>query len=72
MQNFIAKNDEKAGLFARLKQGLKRTSGQLGEGVGRLFLGKKEIDEVNNYVRHWDAYKGKVEEDSLKYTRLAK
>jgi fused signal recognition particle receptor len=38
-------SDSKEGLFTRLKKGLKRTSHQLGDGVGRLFLGKKEIDD---------------------------
>jgi fused signal recognition particle receptor len=33
------------GLFARLKAGLKRTSSSFNEGVGNLFLGKKEIDD---------------------------
>jgi fused signal recognition particle receptor len=33
-----------AGLFARLKRGLSRTSNQLASGVGNLFLGRKEID----------------------------
>lgn len=36
---------KKPGLFARLKSGLKRTSSQFGEGLGNLFLGKKEIDD---------------------------
>jgi fused signal recognition particle receptor len=35
---------ETPGLFARLRQGLSRTSNQLASGVGRLFLGRKEID----------------------------
>lgn len=30
--------------FARLKAGLTQTTHQLGEGIGRIFLGKKEID----------------------------
>jgi fused signal recognition particle receptor len=33
-----------AGVFNRLRQGLSRTSDQLAAGVGRLFLGRKEID----------------------------
>jgi fused signal recognition particle receptor len=37
--------DTKAGLFSRLKKGLQRTSSQLGDGVGRILLGKKEIDD---------------------------
>jgi fused signal recognition particle receptor len=32
------------GVFNRLRQGLNRTSNQLAAGVGRLFLGRKEID----------------------------
>ncbi|WP_339671254.1 signal recognition particle-docking protein FtsY [Dasania marina] len=36
--------EKKAGLFSRLKAGLKRTSGSLGSGLGNLFLGKKQID----------------------------
>jgi fused signal recognition particle receptor len=35
----------KVSLFARLKQGLSRTSNQLTEGFASLFLGKKEIDD---------------------------
>ena len=35
---------ETPGLFTRLRQGLSRTSNQLASGVGRLFLGRKEID----------------------------
>jgi fused signal recognition particle receptor len=33
----------KEGLFARLKRGLSKTRHQLGDGIGRLLLGKKEI-----------------------------
>lgn len=33
-----------SGVFSRLRQGLSRTSNQLAAGVGRLFLGRKEID----------------------------
>ena len=33
------------GFFARIKQGLKRTSGQLAEGLSNVFLGKREIDD---------------------------
>lgn len=36
--------ERKAGLFSRLKAGLKRTSNNLGAGLGNLFLGKKQID----------------------------
>jgi fused signal recognition particle receptor len=43
-----APRDEKPeagpGVFSRLKQGLSRTSGQLAAGVGKLLLGRKEID----------------------------
>jgi fused signal recognition particle receptor len=35
----------KAGLFARLKAGLRRTSSNFSEGLGNLFLGKKVIDD---------------------------
>ncbi|WP_213878429.1 signal recognition particle-docking protein FtsY [Pseudomonas sp. dw_358] len=35
----------KAGFFARLKQGLAKTSASLGEGMASLFLGKKAIDD---------------------------
>ncbi|WP_426142225.1 signal recognition particle-docking protein FtsY [Pseudomonas sp. DWP3-1-2] len=35
----------KAGFFARLKQGLSKTSASLGEGMASLFLGKKVIDD---------------------------
>jgi fused signal recognition particle receptor len=36
---------EKPGLFARLKRGLAKTRHQLGDGIGRLLLGKKEISQ---------------------------
>ncbi|MEY4588036.1 MAG: signal recognition particle-docking protein FtsY [Pseudomonadota bacterium] len=36
---------EKLGFFARIKQGLARTSSQFAEGLGNLFLGKKAIDD---------------------------
>ena len=35
----------KTGFFARLKQGLSKTSASLGEGMASLFLGKKVIDD---------------------------
>ncbi|MFJ3051625.1 signal recognition particle-docking protein FtsY [Pseudomonas nitroreducens] len=35
----------KPGFFARLKQGLSKTSASLGEGMASLFLGKKAIDD---------------------------
>ena len=40
------KSDEsgKPGLLARFKRGLSKTRHQLGDGIGRLLLGKKEID----------------------------
>jgi fused signal recognition particle receptor len=37
--------DTKAGFFARLKQGLAKTSSSIGEGMASLFLGKKAIDD---------------------------
>ncbi len=37
--------EEKAGLFSRLKNGLSRTRSGLTEGIGDLVLGKKEIDD---------------------------
>lgn len=36
---------KKAGFFARIKQGLSRTSTQFSEGLGNLLLGKKAIDD---------------------------
>src|SRR5690606_2780651 len=36
---------EKTGFFARLKEGLSKTSASLGEGMASLFLGKKAIDD---------------------------
>ncbi|WP_025112093.1 signal recognition particle-docking protein FtsY [Pseudomonas sp. H1h] len=35
----------KAGFFARLKQGLSKTSASIGEGMASLFLGRKTIDD---------------------------
>jgi fused signal recognition particle receptor len=35
----------KPGFFARIKQGLSRTSNNFAEGLGNLFLGKKNIDD---------------------------
>jgi fused signal recognition particle receptor len=35
-----------AGFFARLKQGLSKTSASIGEGMASLFLGKKVIDDL--------------------------
>lgn len=40
-----AKENGKLGFFARLKQGLAKTSASLGEGMASLFLGKKAIDD---------------------------
>ncbi len=39
------KEQKKPGFFARLKQGLSRTSTQFSEGLGTLLLGKKAIDD---------------------------
>lgn len=36
---------EKSGFFARIKQGLSRTSSQFAEGLGNLFLGRKTLDD---------------------------
>src|SRR5690606_31996714 len=36
---------EKAGFFARIKQGLSRTSNNFADGLGNLFLGRKTIDD---------------------------
>lgn len=40
-----AAEPSKLGFFARLKQGLSKTSASLGEGMASLFLGKKAIDD---------------------------
>lgn len=40
-----AEEPTKDGLFARFKRGLSKTRHQLGDGIGRLLLGKKEIDQ---------------------------
>ncbi|WP_433768503.1 signal recognition particle-docking protein FtsY [Pseudomonas putida] len=37
--------ETKTGFFARLKQGLSKTSASIGEGMASLFLGKKAIDD---------------------------
>ena len=37
--------ESKIGFFARLKQGLSKTSASIGEGMASLFLGKKAIDD---------------------------
>ncbi len=41
----VEEKASKEGFFSRLKQGLKRTSSSFSEGMGALFLGKKEIDD---------------------------
>ncbi|RJG12494.1 signal recognition particle-docking protein FtsY [Pseudomonas cavernicola] len=41
----VSSEETKAGFFARLKQGLSKTSANLGEGMASLFLGKKAIDD---------------------------
>ncbi len=40
-----ASEPSRIGFFARLKQGLSKTSASLGEGMASLFLGKKAIDD---------------------------
>ncbi|WP_018928693.1 signal recognition particle-docking protein FtsY [Pseudomonas umsongensis] len=41
----VRTEETKAGFFARLKQGLSKTSASIGEGMASLFLGKKTIDD---------------------------
>jgi fused signal recognition particle receptor len=41
----VPATQERPGFFARLKQGLSKTSASLGEGMASLFLGKKAIDD---------------------------
>lgn len=41
----VRTEETKAGFFARLKQGLSKTSASIGEGMASLFLGKKVIDD---------------------------
>ncbi|MBV6827009.1 signal recognition particle-docking protein FtsY [Pseudomonas sp. PD9R] len=41
----VRTEESKAGFFARLKQGLSKTSASIGEGMASLFLGKKAIDD---------------------------
>jgi fused signal recognition particle receptor len=41
----VRTEESKAGFFARLKQGLSKTSASIGEGMASLFLGKKLIDD---------------------------
>jgi fused signal recognition particle receptor len=46
MAEGVASEDQsRQGFFKRLKRGLEKTSSSFTEGMGRLFLGKKEIDE---------------------------
>ncbi|MEH6499980.1 MAG: signal recognition particle-docking protein FtsY [Pseudoalteromonas distincta] len=40
-----AKPEEPKGFFARMKQGLSKTSVNLGDGMANLFLGEKDIDD---------------------------
>ncbi|WDY58316.1 signal recognition particle-docking protein FtsY [Pseudomonas sp. PSKL.D1] len=41
----VAAEPSKPGFFARLKQGLSKTSASIGEGMASLFMGKKAIDD---------------------------
>ncbi|MGE7994235.1 signal recognition particle-docking protein FtsY [Pseudomonas sp. NPDC089554] len=41
----VATEANKPGFFARLKQGLSKTSASIGEGMASLFMGKKAIDD---------------------------
>ncbi|WP_046487831.1 signal recognition particle-docking protein FtsY [Pseudomonas veronii] len=41
----VAAEPSKTGFFARLKQGLSKTSATIGEGMASLFLGRKTIDD---------------------------
>ncbi|MGK9066872.1 signal recognition particle-docking protein FtsY [Stutzerimonas chloritidismutans] len=41
----VAEAPPRLGFFARLKQGLSKTSASIGEGMASLFLGKKAIDD---------------------------
>lgn len=41
----VSAEEQKASFFARLKQGLSKTSASLGEGMASLFLGRKAIDD---------------------------
>lgn len=38
--------DDSTGFFSRMRRGLSKTRAQLGDGIGRLLLGKKEIDKA--------------------------
>lgn len=44
--NPISSSPEKTNLFGRLKKGLSKTRHQFSEGLSRLFLGKKELDQT--------------------------
>lgn len=41
----LSEKPQKVGFFARIKQGLSRTSSHFAEGLGNLFLGRKTIDD---------------------------
>ncbi|MDD0973618.1 signal recognition particle-docking protein FtsY [Pseudomonas fontis] len=41
----VRTEEARSGFFARLKQGLSKTSASIGEGMASLFLGKKAIDD---------------------------
>jgi len=41
----IVSEEEKQGLFGRLKKGLSKTSSALSEGIGNLLIGQREIDD---------------------------
>src|SRR5450830_1385585 len=45
LEPVVAAETSKTGFFARLKQGLSKTSATIGEGMASLFLGKKTIDD---------------------------
>ena len=40
------KAEETGGFISRIKSGLSKTRNRLSEGMGRLFLGEKQIDEA--------------------------
>ena len=44
-EHITAQTEEKKGFFARLRQGLAKTSSSFGEGIASIFLGKKEIND---------------------------
>jgi fused signal recognition particle receptor len=45
IESATAAEENKVGFFARLKQGLSKTSASIGEGMASLFLGRKVIDD---------------------------